>query len=97
MIQLTQATYTNKNGVDSDASLYLDRADVHNLVLKRGETVLAYFGDVRTALKRSLNYAIKGSTEALSLENILSMIEDMDKRIDGLNLEDLKYTKNGLK
>ena len=95
MIQLTQATYTNKKGIECDASLYLDRVDVNNLALKRGETVLAYFGDVRTAFKRSLNYAIKGSDEALSFENIISMIENMDKRIDTLDLEDLKYTKKG--
>ena len=84
-MQLTEnRSRTNKKGVEVDSTIYLERLDSNNLVLKEGENILAYYGDVRTALRRSLSYAIKGSTEALSLETILSTIKHIDEAIDEL-------------
>ena len=85
MIRLTTATRINqKTGEEMDDSIYLSRLDSNNLVLRRGEKLEGYFGDVRTALKRSYNYAIKGSSEALTLESILTITQDMDDRIEQL-------------
>ena len=84
MIQLTNETKVNKKGETVDNSLYLVRVDSNNLALKRGETIEAYWGDVRTALTRSLNYAIKGSSEALTLENILKVVKSMDETVKTL-------------
>ncbi len=92
MIKLTDEyrvvkTKTKYNNVGDkvDDSLYLVRIDDNNLAIKRGDKVLNYFGCVRTALYRSLNYAIKGSEVALSLESIMSTIKNTDdviKRLD---------------
>ena len=91
MIQLTNETKTitkkSKNhnvGDIVDNSLYLVRVDSNNLALKRGNNIENYFGDVRTALYRSLNYALKGSEEALSLEFIIKTINGMDESIKRL-------------
>ena len=78
-------TKHNNVGDKVDDSLYLVRIDDNNLGIKRGGKVLGYFGCVRTALYRSLNYAIKGSEVALSLESIRDSIKSMDdviKRLD---------------
>lgn len=84
-MQLTEnRSRTNKKGVEVDATIYLERLDSNNLVIKEGKDILAYYGDVRTALRRSLNYAIKGSTEALSLETILSTVKRIDEAINKL-------------
>ena len=82
----------NRNGKKVDNTLFLVRVDSNNLALMRGETIENYFGDVRTALTRSLNYAIKGSSEALTLENILKVVESMDETIKTLkcDVKDLK-------
>lgn len=97
MIKLTNETRTVtkdskhfKRGDKVDNSLYLVRVDSNNLALMRGKTVENYFGDVRTALKRSLNYAIKGSSEALELETIVKMIASMDAAINTLKNDDIK-------
>lgn len=94
MIKLTDETRIVKDsstlkdktliGTEVDDSLYLVRIDKHNLALRRGGNVEGYFGDVRTALKRSLNYAIKGSDEALTLDFILQTVQKLDKRIEEL-------------
>lgn len=84
-MQLTEKrTRKNKKGVEIDSTIYLERLDSNNLVIKEGENILAYYGDVRTALRRSLNYAIKGSTEALSLETIVSAVKRIDEAINKL-------------
>ena len=91
MIKLTNETKTItkeskhlKIGDVVDNSLYLVRVDANNLALKRGDNIENYFGDVRTALNRSLNYALKGSSVALSLESMMDIIKSMDKAIEGL-------------
>lgn len=96
MIQLTNETKTIekdsknfKKGDIIDNSLYLERLDSNNLVLRRGDNIENYFGDVRTALYRSLNYAIKGSDTALSLESILQTIKSMDETIKRLDRESM--------
>ena len=75
----------NQKGEIVDHSLYLDGYDSNNVCLKRGDNILNYFGDVRTALTRSLNYAIKGSKDELTLEMILDKIEELDTNIKELN------------
>ena len=94
MIKLTDETKTvtvkSKNynvGDVIDNSLYLERLDANNLVLRRGDVIQNYFGDVRVALYRSLNYAIKGSDVALSLESMLKTIKSMDDTIKRLDKE----------
>ena len=101
MIQLTNETKVIKKkskhldiGDIVDNSLYLVRVDSNNLALKRGDVVENYFGDVRTALKRSLNYAIKGSSVALSLESMMEIIASMDEAISGLRNEAIKEQHN---
>ena len=85
MIKLTHEERMNKKGEIVDNSLYLGGLDSNNLAIYRGETPLNYFGDVRTALTKSLNYAIKGSVEEVSLEMIQSKIEELDNNIKELN------------
>ena len=94
MIQLTNETkiITKKSknhnvGDIVDNSLYLIRVDSNNLELKRGDNIEIYFGDVRQAIYRSLNYALKGSEEALTLEMIVGMIKGMDESIKRLDKE----------
>ena len=67
-----------------DNSVYLDSLDSNNVVLKRGDYIMGYFGDVQTALKRSLNYIVKGSNEELTLERINKQIEELHKAIEGM-------------
>ena len=100
MIKLTDETKTIdkdskhlKKGEIVDNSLYLVRIDSNNLALKRGDTVENYFGDVRVALKRSLNYAIKGSSVALSLESMLNTINGMDEAINELKSDCIEKEK----
>ena len=94
MIQLTEKlTKLNKEGEEIDATIYLARLDSNNLVIKEGKKVLNYFGDVRTALKVSLNYAIKVPSVALSLENMLSVIDGIDKNIKELRKDCMEKTK----
>ncbi len=100
MIQITDEVKTvtdnkflkdkSKIGTIVDNSLYLVRIDENNLALQRGGKPLNYFGDVRTALKRSLNYAIKGSKEKLTLEFILETVQYMDKKIEEITDEDIR-------
>ena len=92
MIQLTNETKTIdrdtknfKKGDSVDNSLYLVRIDSNNLAIKRGENIENYFGDVRVALTRSLNYALKGSEVALSLESIMDTIRSIDEKIERLD------------
>ena len=96
MIQLTNETRVvdkdnkvNKKGDVVDNSLYLVKVDNNNLALKRGDVTVNYFGDVRVALKRSINYAIKGSSEALTLEMIAKKITSIHKAIDALDVGEL--------
>ena len=84
MIRLTEETKVNKKGETVDNSLYLVRVDSNNLALKRGETIENYFGDVRTAFTRALNYAIKGSEASLKLETILEVCRSIDDTIKQL-------------
>ena len=88
MIKLSNETRTVKVkskhhevGDIVDNSVYLEALDSNNLVLKRGDTILGYFGDVQTAFKRSLNYIIKGSDEELTLERITKQIDELHKAI----------------
>ena len=89
-IKLTTEKKKNRNGVIVDNSIYLERLDPHNLVLRRGTTPIGYFGDVRTAFKRALNYAIKGSENELTLKQMLKVIKGMDKKIDELRKDCLE-------
>ena len=73
-----------KVGEVVDASITLSILDSNNLVLKEGEHVLGYFGDVRTAFKKSLDFVIKGSTEELVVESVLDAISALDAKIDSL-------------
>jgi len=89
MIKLSNETRTvkvkSKNqeiGDIVDNSVYLVGLDSNNLALKQGDNILNYFGDVQTALKRSLNYIIKGSSEELTLERINKQIEELHKAIE---------------
>jgi len=91
MIQLTPTTTrTNKKDVEVDATIYLERLDSNNLVLKEGENILGYFGDARVALTRSLNYALKSSAVHLSLENILEIVKSMDATIKTLKSDSIE-------
>ena len=74
----------HKKGDVVDFSVYLERLDANNLVLKRGDTILNYFGDVQTALKRSLNYIVKGSEKELTLLRIEQQIKELHEAIDNL-------------
>ena len=103
MIKLTDETRIvkvktkeNEIGDEVDNSLYLVRVDKHNLGLMRYGRIENYFGDVRQCLYRSLNYAIKGSDVALSLESMLQTIKSMDegiKRLDKECVRNLSSTK----
>jgi len=85
MVQITPSTTRiNKKGDEVDATIYLERLDSNNLVIKEGETILGYFGDARTALTKSLNYALKSSSVHLTLENILDIVKSMDSTIKQL-------------
>ena len=84
---VTKASKNYKVGDVVDNSLYLVRVDSNNLALKRGDTIENYLGNVRTALYRSLNYALKGSEEALTLEYIKKTIQSMDDTIKRLDKE----------
>lgn len=84
---ITKDTKNYRTGDIVDNSLYLVRFDSNNLALKRGETIENYFGDVRTALRVSLNYALKWSSVAMSLESILEMINGMDDVIKQLRID----------
>ncbi len=91
MIQLTPTrTRQNIKGIEVDATLYLDRVDNNNLAIKEGDKIVAYFGCVRTALSRALNYAIKGSPVALELKSIQETINHMDEAISKLDNTVLK-------
>ena len=81
---VTKKTKHNEVGDEVDHSLYIERLDDNNLVIKRGNTILNYFGDVRTCISRSLNYAVKGSSVALSIESMMQTIESMDSTIKQL-------------
>lgn len=90
MIKLTDETKLNKDGEVVDNSLYLIRENENNLALVRGTRTIAHFGDVRTALTRALNYAVKGSTEELTLDFITRAVFGMDEVIRGLDPKDCK-------
>jgi len=92
MILLVQATKLNKSNEVVDDSIYLVREDSNNLALKRGDRIIAHYGCVRTALARALNYAIKGSTEELTLSFISMQIAQMDAAIQSIKAEDVKET-----
>jgi len=88
MIKLSNETKTVKVksklhdiGDVIDNSVYLVGLDTHNIALKRGDTILNYFGDVQTALKVSLNYIVKGSEKELTLERILNQINELNEMI----------------
>ena len=89
MIKLSNETRTvkvkSKNqeiGDIVDNSVYLVGLDSNNLALKQGDNILNYFGDVQTALKRSINYIVKGSDKELTLERINKQIEELHKAIE---------------
>ncbi len=65
-----------------DNSVYLVGFDSNNLALKRGTRILNYFGDVQTALKRSLDYIVKGSNKEVTLHRIESQIIELHKAIE---------------
>ena len=98
MIKLTDETRVIKDskflkdksqvGKEVDDSLYLERLDKNNSILRRGDNVENSFADVRVALTRSLNYAIKGSSVALSLESIIETINGMDEAISKLECKE---------
>ena len=92
MIKLSDETKTIKAKTKNheigdvvDNSVYLAGLDSNNLCLKRGDNVLNYFGDVQTALKRSLNYIIKGSDKELTLLRMEQQIKELHKAIEGMN------------
>lgn len=72
----------HKKGDILDNSVYLIGLDTNNLALQRGNTILNYFGDVQVALKRALNYIIKGSDEELTLLRIEKQIKELHKAIE---------------
>ena len=82
--EITVDTRNHKKGDIVDNSVYLVGLDSNNLALKRGDTVLNYFGDVQTALKLSLNYIVKGSSEELTLLRIEKQIKELHTAIKGL-------------
>ena len=98
MIKLTNETKTiedskflkdkSKIGTKVDNSYSLSIVDENNIVLKRGEKTLAYYGDIHSAFKRGLSIAIKGSTEALSLEKVLETIDSFHKAVDELKTKE---------
>lgn len=86
MIRLTTETKVDKDGNEVDNSFYLDGVDSNNLCIKRGTTIINYFGDVRTAFTRALNYCIKGSNEELTMQSIIDKVEELDNNIkEGLD------------
>ncbi len=77
-------TKEHEIGDTIDNSVYLKAIDANNIALVRGTSVLNYFGDVQTALKRSLNYIIKGSEKELTLLRMEKQIEELHKAIEGI-------------
>ena len=95
MIQLTTATKLNRKGEEVDASLYLIHFDKYNLAIIEGKptidtngktkrNVIGYYGDVKTALKRSINIAIKNQSDGVELTTMLQRIDDLTEHIDSL-------------
>ncbi len=95
MIQLTTATKLNRKGEEVDASLYLIHFNVNNLAIVEGKpttdargkkrtNVLGYYGDVKTALKRSINLSIKNGSEVVELSEVLKRIDDLENHIQEL-------------
>jgi hypothetical protein len=97
MIRLTDETKIDKNGREVNNSLFLVRIDSNNLALQRAGKTENYFGDVRIALNRSLNYVIKGSQTALSLEFILDAIQSLDGHIQELKSDAIEIEPKGAK
>ena len=97
MIRIINETKKDRKGIERDHSLWLARVDANNLALGRGEEddlkYIAYFGDVRTAFKRALSYAIKDSETALTLDYIIETVQKFDKIIETFNVDDLRYDK----
>ncbi len=100
MIQLTDEVKKDKDGKEIDDSMYLVGFDSNNLALARGtkedkktgkivpRQILNYFGCVETALKRSIDYAVKGSlkdsSSVLELKTMHTLIHDIYDATEGL-------------
>ena len=95
MIQLSTATKLNRKGEEVDASLYLIHFDRYNLAIIEGKptvdasghkvrNVVGYYGDIKTALKRSINIAIKNDSDGAELSVMLQRIDDLTEHIDSL-------------
>ena len=94
MVKLIEATKKNKKtGEDVAYNLYLVHLDSNNLGLVRGSeetyTIVGFFGDVRTAFKRALNFAVKGSDEAFTLQKVLDIVKELDEKIEKLDCGNL--------
>jgi len=94
MMKLTNSTRTNKNGELVDNSIYLIHFDSRNLAIVRGKRnkdgrytasqVIGYYGSVRSALKASIDIAIKSEPELLKLKTVLHRIDDLEEHIEKL-------------
>ena len=59
---------------------------------KKGYTgrVLGYFGDIQSALKASLNYAILSGADGVEIKNILQAIQTLTESIKTLSNENIR-------
>jgi len=93
MILLHKDTRKNKKGEIVDASIKLILFDKHNFAIVKGEpgekgyntsSIIGFFGDFRTALKKSLDIVIKQAGDPLEISKILQRINELDERINKL-------------
>lgn len=55
-----------------------------------GNRVKGYFGNLQSALKASLNYAVLGSAEGVEIKNTLNAIETLNESIKTLRSENIR-------
>lgn len=95
MIQLTSATKLNRKSEKVDSSLYLIHFDSRNLAIIEGkptvdangrkkQNVIGYYGDVKTALIKSIDIAIKNGSAMVELSEMLKRIDDLSEHIKEL-------------
>jgi len=86
-------------------NLYLKVADKLNFAIvekttnqsgKPIEVNRGYFGTIQSAMKSVINMALKSQHSSLTAKNILSTINDLDKKIDSLEYKHISKLFEGL-